>query len=145
MFSDLSHASHCIRFSALIKISSLWIKSLKEQLNECLVTHGSGGSVHACLLSLICLDGNHGARVGRDTIHVQKMSDYGCLSLNTTSIDLSCSTAKGQGASWQKDAEECSETLSSTHGMAIALRNSQQLLVPAKTKWPNLYHVARDG
>lgn len=67
------------------------------------------------------------------------MNDYGCLSLNMTSIDLSYSTAKGQ------EQEECSETLSSPHDTAIALWNSQQLLLPAKTKWPNLYHVARDG
>ena len=144
MFSDLSHASHCIRFSALIRISSLWIKSLKEQLNEWLVTHGFRG-LSTWLLGLICLDEHHGARGCRDTIQVWTMSDYGRLTLNMTSIDLSYSTAKGQRASWQKDAEEYSETLSPARDTAIALRNSQQLLSPAKTKWPNLYHVARDG
>lgn len=81
----------------------------------------SGGSVHDCLASFICLDENHGARVCRDTIQARKMNDYGCLSLNMTSTDLSYSTAKGQGASWQKDAEECSETLPSAHDTVAVL------------------------
>ena len=97
------------------------------------------------MLGLIFLSEDHGARGCRDTIQVRTISDYGRLALNTTSIDLSYSTAKGQGASWQKDAEEYSETLSPARDTAMALRNSQQLLLPAKTKWPNLYHVARDG